>query len=337
MKKYFLILFLGLSGSTYAQEKSTFTALSLGLSPSLNKPIVPNYLTGSLGVGLAFYSDYKFREDLAISAKFGNSLLSYQNLDSNFKVSINTIDLELGLKKYFRSLDNSAFVLRAIPRYVFASKQDFTGIGAFTAPTADLTKTNKNQLTVSMYAGFEFNFKERSALELGYVHSLNQQQGNGYIDAVPHHIKMTYNINFLYRKRNNYSSLAKETLDKLQTDTLYFINRACLSDYTLDQLDSILQVNYTYSAYRIISDADIAAVSLQPNVLHFAVIGRYYASTGDPSTNGIYLLDKDLQLTEKPYPYYTSYRRSMGVKGDCFGGPGAIGSLVDVFNRRLSR
>lgn len=337
MTKYFLILFLGLSGSIYAQENSTFTPLSLGLSPSFNKPIVPDYLASSIGVGLAFYTDYKFREDLAISAKIGNSLLSYQNLDSNFKVSINTIDLEFGLKKYIRSLDNSAVVLRAMPRYVFASKQDFTGIGAFTAPTADLTKTNKNQLTVSMYAGFEFNFKERSALELGYVYSLNQQQENGYIDAVPHHIKMTYNINFLYRKKNNYNDLAIETLGKLQIDTLYFINRACPSDYTLDQLDSILQANYTYSAYRIISDAEVATVSLQPNVLHFAVIGRYYASTGDPSTNGIYLLDKDLQLTEKPYPYYTSYRRNLGAKGDCFGGPEAVGSLVEIFNSRLSR
>ncbi len=337
MKKYFLILFLGLSSSAYAQEKSTFTALSLGLSPSINKPIVPNYLTSSIGVGLAFYADYKFREDVAISAKFGNSLFSYQNLDSNFKVSINTIDLELGLKKYFRSLDNSAVVLRAIPRYVFTSNQDFAGRGAFTAPTVDLNKTNKNQFTVSMYAGFEFNFKERSALELGYAYSVNQQQANGYIDAVPHHIKMAYNINFLYRKGTNYRSLAKESLMQLQADTLYFINRACPSDFTLVELDSILKVTYTFSAYKIINDAEVAAVSQQPNVVHFAVIGRYYASDSDPSTHGIYLLDKNLKLTEIPYPYFTTFPSYGLTRDDCFGGHYGIGLLVDTFNSRLSR
>jgi hypothetical protein len=188
-----------------------------------------------------------------------------------------------------------------------------------------------------MYAGFEFNFKERSALELGYVYSLNQQQRNGYIDAVPHHIKITYNINLLYRKENTYYSLASETLAQLQTDTLYFINRACPSDFTLVELDSILKANYTFSAYKIISDAEVAAVSLQPNVLHFAVIGRYYASESDPSTHGIYLLDEDLKLTETPYPYFTTFPYYALTSDDCFGGHYGIGSLVDVFNRRLSR
>lgn len=337
MKKYILILLWAISTSVYAQELSHTRALSLGISPSLNRAIVPDYLNGGIGVGLAFFADYKTSDDIALSSKISASFLLYDSPDSNFTVNTNVLGLELGLKKYLKVLDNSAVVLRATPSYVFGSRQNFQGRGAFTAPSVDLNRSNKNQVTVGLYAGFELNFKERSTFEIGYNYSLNQQKTDGYIDAVPHHIKLAYNINFLNNKKNDYGTLARETLGRLANDTLYFINRACPSDFTTAQLDSILKENYTYSAYKIIADNEISRVSLQPNVVHFAIIGKYYASEGDPATNGIYLLNKDLQLTEKPYPFYTANGLNIGVKDNCFGGTWVVGNLVSAFNRRLSR
>ena len=103
----------------------------------------------------------------------------------------------------------------------------------------------------------------------------------------------------------NISENSWESITRLKSDTLYIINRTFEGGITNAQMKGQFKDNYTHSAFRVLEDSEIDAVSKQPNVIHFTVVGQYYASEGSPLSCGIYLLDKDMKICERPLPYYT--------------------------------
>ena len=47
----------------------------------------------------------------------------------------------------------------------------------------------------------------------------------------------------------------------MKNDTLYFINRACESDFTHKELDDMLKLHYTYSKHKLLKEHEIRKVS----------------------------------------------------------------------------
>ena len=125
-----------------------------------------------------------------------------------------------------------------------------------------------------------------------------------------------------------------QSLEALKNDTLYIINRACPSDFTTAKLDSLFAENYTFSTFKILTQDDLKN-GHRPNAVHYAIIGEYFASEGDPETVGIFLLDRDLQLTASPYPYHTGVTKKGNGLSTCLGEPENSAFLIRTFDGRL--
>jgi hypothetical protein len=274
--------------------------------------VASHYLQGNIG-----YKRYQFQD---ISKKY---LVEDLHLLLSFRHTIpqaNGVKIALGYAP--------AFVINATDRFI--GKQD-------SIATITYNKLLKNRLSHGIYVGLEFQSKNDGSIDLGYTYVVNRSITNGYYDAIPNHIKIAYNLNF---NRNGKEPIdvaaARITLTQLKNDTLYFINRSCAEDFSKAQLDSLLSKNYHYSAYKVLDDSEINATSKQSNVIHFAIIGTHYASYGDPSSTGIYLLDKDLKNTEFPYPYHTTNPKNGNGLSKCIGSLENAAALIRVFNARLS-
>lgn len=338
MKKIALFVFtITISLSSFSQfiepQSSPF---SYGITPLLTQTLKKDHFSSNIGVGLGMYANYKFGWDLSFASNLEYNNLRYKDEDNNFSYSSNDLSLKLGVKKAFQKLDNSAIILQYTPAFNFMYTQEYAGTNNTGEKQTNLIPKLNNQLSHGVYAGFELDFKSRSSMQFGYRHILKSSVQDNFIDPLPNNISLSYNISFSAKSNKiNRTKQVKESFSKLSKDTLYVINRTCEDLYTLAQVDSIFNANYTFSEYRILTDDQVATVVKQDNVVHFIVIGKYYASKGDPLTNGIYLLDKNLNLTERPYPYYTSDAGTFLSSKLCFQSLSHMASIVQLFNKRL--
>ncbi|MDA8886561.1 hypothetical protein OAD66_07570 [Bacteroidia bacterium] len=332
----FLFILAALFFHSYGQKRGKNTDFSYGLTPILNKSVVGKNFEPNLGYGLGLYLNYDLNSSISLTSSVTYSLFKYTNSDSNLVINSGGLGTKLGVKKYIKQLDNSAFIVQAHPMYILHSESYYAGVNNVGPKSTDLLPLSNRRLAFGLYSGFELNFNGRSSLEIGYTYILNNTSKFDFIDAAPHSFSLSYNIDFsLKRQKTDYREEARQTLSALRSDTLYFIDRTCTADFRAGELDSLIKENYTYSAYRLLKDNEIAAFQKNNSVVHFAVIGKYYASKGDPLTNGIYLLDSALNLTKHPYPFYTKYSASLR-SGLCFPNRTVTAELINTFSRRLS-
>lgn len=126
----------------------------------------------------------------------------------------------------------------------------------------------------------------------------------------------------------------RQSLSKLQKDTLYVINRTCKGTFSNEDINRLFADNYTFSKFRVLKDDEIYAVSKQTNVTHFALIGEYHTSENTTSFPGIYLLDKESNLCEMPYPGVTRFG---GNYSGCIRKEKNVIRLLLGFNKNLER
>ncbi|MGB0849925.1 MAG: hypothetical protein ACPGTP_01655 [Bacteroidia bacterium] len=308
---------------------------AFGVSPLLNQTYGNGKYEPGLSVGLGFFGTYMWKPNLSFAATAEYNHLIYSDDNANFNYLSDDLSLKLGLKKSFYQLDNSALILQAVPITSLRYIQEYKGTNNQNEKRTNLIPMVDSRFSLGIYAGFELDFKGRSSLELGYRHVVTSQETNSFIDAVPHHFSLAYKINFNAKKRKISKRLEMlKSLSKLKNSTLYVINRTC-DKYSLSQVDSIFAENYTFSRYKILKDSEIEATSQRNDIVHFAVIGRYYASKGDPESNGIYLLDKDLEICEYPFPYYEADNSNFLDPDMCISSISYMARLVSVFNKRL--
>jgi len=127
------------------------------------------------------------------------------------------------------------------------------------------------------------------------------------------------------------------SLQKLQLDTLYVINRICSNKLTKNDLEEGFHRRYDFSNYRILDDNEVRLVSEQKNVVHYAVVGQYYTHTGSPLTNGVYLLDKNSELCVRPYPYHVRQGWLGYLSSKCLNSNKDLEHIIAHFNLKLKK
>ena len=335
MRYKLVILFAFAAIAGYGQDGLVINKrLSYGVSPFLTVATARgiNDDKPAYGVGADFFGSYRIKNQF-LQGKIGYKSYRYNKGVST--ITMEDLHLLLAIKQPLSQAKGINFVGGYSPSFIINASDRFSG-KSDTIPTVYIADQFDNRFSHGFYLGFEFQSKDNGSIDFGYSFVLNNKITNGYFDAVPNHFTVGYNFNF-NRKANVPEDvlLARTTLAQLTSDTLYFINRACLDDFTTNQLDSLLNEHYTYSAYRILSDEEIPAVSKQPNVVHFAVIGKHYGSLGDPESTGLYLLDSELNNTKFPYPYHTSNPKNGNGLSSCIGGLRNAAALIRTFNGRL--
>jgi hypothetical protein len=351
---FIVIVFIFNTFTLSAQDTSILTDNTFTLSAQdtsiLNEKLsygLSTYFTVSSpdrhGLGAEMYAAYRIKPNSFLQSNLGYKRYSYSYPSQ--KRIMEDIHLRLALKQSLNQAKEIKLALGYEPAFIINATNINLGF-TDSIPTHYFAKDLNNRLSHSLYIGLEFQSKLNGSIEVGYTHTLNKgtvlSVNNGitntYFDAIPNHLKIGYNFKFNTNANVPYDVLeARTTLQRLTKDTLYFISRGCDEDYTFDQLDSLLNKNYSYSAYRLLKDDEIEHISTQANVVHFAIIGQHYSSTADPISNGIYLLDKDLKNTEFPYPYHTANPKNSNGLSYCFGGLYNTGALINSFNHRLER
>jgi hypothetical protein len=335
MRHILVILFTFIAFLGYGQDELIINKkFSFGLSPFVTIATAPgiNDNKPPYGIGADFFGSYRIHNQF-LQGKIGYKSYRYKKGVST--ITIEDLHLLLAVKHPLSQAKGINLVGGYNPSFIINASDRFSG-KSDTIPTVYIADQFDNRFSHGFYLGFEFQSKDNGSIDLGYSFILNKKTTNGYFDAIPNHFTIGYNFNF-NTKANIPEDvlLTRTTLAKLQSDTLYFINRACSDDFTSGQLDSLLKENYTYSAYRILSDAEISIVSKQANVVHFAVIGQHYGSLGDPESTGLYLLDRKLNNTKYPYPYHTSNPKNGNGLSSCIGGLRNAAALIKTFNSRL--
>ncbi|MBR9859746.1 porin family protein [bacterium] len=155
-----------------------------------------------------------------------------------------------------------------------------------------------------------------------------------YIDARPNIVKfgLYYTIGGS-GTLNDERAQMEESLSKLQSDTLYVVNKACAETMTNDVLAELFSKYYRFSAFKVINVEEVDRYKSARPTLYFAYVGRYYAGMGEPESEGIFLLDHTFTLTEFPYPVFTAY--NIGLSEDCFSEPDLSARVIQKFNNRL--
>ncbi len=309
---------------------------SYGLTPKLNVPTISSGdKFGAIGYELDLFSTIDLHHSpYKIFSSLGYARYGYES--DPFRYNTDNVNLLLGLGLTSEKLGYSNIIIGYKPSFTLYATSNFLGLKNPAGPNfEDITKTLDNRFSSGVYTAFRFNLNDKSALEIGYTYFLNQDEIGGVLDAQPHNLSLGLNINL--GKRWDYSNkydVCYPTLSALQHDTLYFINRTCEGKLSNDQLDSMLSENYKFSNFKVLEDAEIAEVQKRGDAIHFAVIGRYYASEGDPETTGIYLLDSKGDITETPYPFYTFIDTPL-VLDHCFGSMANIQRVIQKFNSRM--
>ena len=313
--------------------------ISFGLSPYLTLATDKKNNTENsvFGFGGDIFTSYRMGANY-VQTKLGYKSYTYKTKYFSYKTE--SAQAQFTYKRKVSDIPDVNILVGYAPSFTINASRTFKG-RKDSIPTLFYAKDLKNRLSHGIYVGLEFQAKGNNSMELGYTYVLNNNAQDFGVDeflfdAMPSHLSFTYNINFASNANQPAEGFTTQnTLSALSTDTLYFINRACESDFSIKQLDSMLNAHYTFSAYRILKDTDIAHVQKQANVVHFAVIGNYYASEGDPTTSGIYLLDRDLNLTKHPYPFFTRDFSKGKAPANCMGSLKKVSATIILFNSRL--
>lgn len=293
-------------------------AFSYGLSPKINLPLVGSSdieYENNIGFGLGVFTNYKLATpQLFAVAEFDYQRLNYSVLEQDTKISNDNFSIALGAKYNVQNLDNSSLIIAYKPIYVGGSTSIYQGTNNTGPREVNLIKNYSNRLSHNIYFGFELDLKGNNALVAAYNYSLNKNYGAIFIDAQPNYFTLGLKIGLGESwNGNNQKAEMQDGLRKLSADTLYFINRSCKGEMSDYQLDSILRANYTFSAFRVVNDSQIQSVKNQDNTLNFAVIGSYYPSLGDIPSSGIFLLDKNLNNLQYPYPHFIRLEFDFGL------------------------
>ncbi|MDA8930643.1 hypothetical protein N9J07_04595 [Bacteroidia bacterium] len=338
MRNVLVIIALTFSAVTLVAQDSLVVnqRLSFGVSPfaTIATATGINDDRPPYGVGGDMFASYCLNKNY-LYGKLGYKRYWVNTLAS--QTTVEDIHLLAAFKKPLSQAKGVNLVLGYVPTFVINASRRYRG-NSDSIPTVFFQDQLENRFSHGFYAGLEFQSKDNGSIDFGYTYIANKTETNGFYDAIPSHFTIAYNFNF-----NTNAEVpedvyqARMSLKRLQNDTLYFINRGCESDYTFEQLDSLLATNYTYSAYRLLHDSEIDVVSKQPNVVHFAVIGKHYGGLADPESNGVYLLDSKLNSTEFPYPYHSSNPKNSNGFSDCFGGIANTKALIRKFNWRLDK
>lgn len=294
------------------------SVFSYGISPKINLPLIGDAATeysNNIGFGLGIFGSYRLTNpQLSLLAEVDYQRLNYSVINENTKINNDNFGVAIGAKYTALSLDNSSFVFAYKPGFVGGSTSVYQGTKNTGPREVNLIKNYANRLSHNLYFGFELDLKSNTALAAGFNYCLNKNYETQFIDAQPNYFTLGLNIGLGENwKGSNQKAEMLAGLKQLRADTLYFINRSCEGEMTNEQLDSILQANYTFSAYRVVDDTQIQAAQNQANTLNFAVIGAYYPSLGDIPSSGIFLLDKDLKNLEYPYPHFVRLEFDFGI------------------------
>jgi hypothetical protein len=300
---WILLLSAGICHPVLAQK------FNYGLTPSINMPIIGNSsisYTTNMGFGLGMYLDYKTTApQIKAVGSINYNRLNYGVEEKNTKIQTDNFGLNLGIKYASEMLDNSSILLGFNNTQVLGATSIYQGRNNTGPKEVNIVPQFNNRSTFNFYAGFEFDLKSSTSLFATYTYAINKTYLGDFIDAQPNMLSLGLNIGLGNEWLENGERAAMlEGLKALGSDTLYFINRSCEGEMTNFQLDSILKLTYTFSAFRVISDDEITAVQKQKNTKNFAIIGSYYSSLDDIPSSGIFLLDKNLKNLDYPYPHF---------------------------------
>ena len=313
-----------------------------GISPSINLPQFGSKSAFSSDVGYGFsifFNPYINRSKYQLILRPGFNGYFYQVPDSGYNGSSSNFTLDLGLNIPLEKMERTGAIIGYSYNRVASAITRYTGIDRSGPNEKVLNKVLKNKNSHGIYAGLSFTLSKASSIDLRYTHILNQRSELLYVDAVPHSLSLAFNINFnRFSASKSDLQKARETISQLSQDTLYFINQSCKDELPNRQLDSLLKVHYNFSAFRVLEPEEIANTRKQSNVVHFALIGSYYPGEGEPPSSGIFLLDKNLNNTDIPYPHFKRLEYDLGIsKNLCINGLSNAIMLIEWMNMRLHK
>ncbi|MBL6730230.1 MAG: hypothetical protein ISP74_04910 [Bacteroidia bacterium] len=305
-----------------------------GIAGGITLPQLPDYFDPNLGWNGKLFSSYSMKNK-SVFTSLGIRNIRYDNLAIFSSVVAKDLFFELGIKSNFGKLSKTNLMINYSPSYVVKSTKTYNGFDNQIPRITSIIDQYDNIINHSIAVGVELELTESSSLTLKYQQPLISSQNQQFIDALPPLINISYAINFnTFISKTDERQRMISSLKALQRDTLYVIDRSCTNDITKDQIDSLWATNYQFSKYRIIGDDEISTIQKRQNCVHFAVFGNHYAGIGEPTTSGIYLLDKNLINVEYPYPAFT---RITGGTRKCFGSMENIAIGIFIFNNRLSK
>ncbi len=314
MKQLFLILLFLCSISAFSQDKINIKKLSYGVTVSPIIPVFPGFtskgyisdkLKPNMGLNAGIYASFNKQKNHLYSKALYRYLL-YKAIDNNFKVSSQDVNLQIGVKRSLKNPANTNFVIAYSPSFNINTTETYAGrqFDSFPPPN-NLTKQLSNRFSNSVYIGLEFEYKDKGTMEVGYTHSLKRTYFENRVDAVPHHFSFAYNLNFNAKAEISKDIIElRSTLKRLENDTLYFINKTCENELPNIDLEKLLNTHYAFSNFKVVKPNELVNLKKQTNVIMFALVGAHYASDGDIPSTGIFLLDKNLNNLEYPYPHH---------------------------------
>lgn len=300
--------------------------IKFGVSPELLASTPKGNYLSDVGFGASGYIDTEIKQKFRLDANFGFQRLAFQLESPALQYSQVSGFLSLGTRFYIPGMDGASLKTQIKQNYLTGYSED---------RSLSVEPIRANYYPTGLYLGMEFGSITRSTFEFGYEHILNQIGDPSLNIGNAHNIRFKYNINFLEKKNKSYADYAFETLEALQNDTLYFVNKSCPSDFSDYELEIMLKQYYDFSAFKVISAEQMDSVSKQYNTLMFAIIGAHYASPGDPETVGIFLLDKNLNNAKFPFPYSTNTSGASYNKDDCISDLTQAKFLIHLFNGRM--
>lgn len=298
-QRILLILIFCLAVFVAKAQKSLRGFNEYGIYGDLHVPQFPQDMKNTLGYGVGFFGNYRLSDIYGAFGRVGFRSVNHANLDLNKNSTFQDLNVTLAGRFSLPQLSGTRLLLGAQPTRLIASSGDIK----------HTTLSNVNMLNV--YAGIQTSLNQATNLELSYIYPVNKNSYGTHVDALPQIVSVSlyFNFNLLKSTQSDYMKM-KKTITALQSDTLYCINRACEGELSDTELEYLLTVHYTYSAFRVLSTADIENGLLPENPIHFAVVGRHYSGLGEPLTTGIFLLDKNMENVAFPYKRYVPIRNS---------------------------
>ena len=335
----FLTLLLLTMDTLGQQNDSSFSnPWSYGVAPIISfSGIFSESESTSVIPGAEIYGNYSFHWG-TLHTSVGYNYFSKFSQSTDTSHEINLLATSIGYKGNLNPNGETKFVFRYEPHIILGITESFEGrfSDSFGFPSRNISSELDTRITHGLHTGLEFGHKTQNSFEVGYTYFANPKLSRERGLTLPNRISMRYNFNFATKKNDNKDIYAMKTsLTRLSEDTLYVIDRSCENDFTKAQLDSAFSQHYTFSKFRILETEEIEMVEKQKNVTHLIVIGRHYASYGDPESVGIFLLDKNMKNNVFPYPYTTTHSSSRSRADNCIGNIENASALIKAFNKRL--
>jgi len=327
MTKYFFISILCTAFAIQANSQNDSLGLNeYGINADVHVPRFPDRFRSTLGHGVGAYINYQFNREYSLLLRANYRRINHNNLDLNQTFEFRDVSLTMAAGFSLEELANTKLLVGIQPTRIISPS--FGLAGQLTSPLENLNSLN-------LFGGIQIDLNSYTKLELSYTQPIKRTGNNAYIDAIPPMISLGLSTNFnTLGNRVSHWREMKKTLNKLENDTLYFINRACEGELTDQRLNELLAQHFTYCAYRVLTKNELEEGKGPTNAVHYAVIGQFYAGSGEPLTVGLYLLDSEMHNVQFPYdPYVPIYNSNL----NCMGAEKNIISGIVRFSNSLSR